>query len=112
MVIEELAEVIIKGLTQKAQLINSNKSVSVEAQTVLDRNSHRYSLFHVGWIKEHRVFGCVIYLEIKKDKVWLHWDGTEDGFITYLEENDVPASQIVQGWLPPEMRKHTPYAVN
>lgn len=29
-------------------------------------------------------------LDIYHDKVWIHWDGTEDGFISYLEEHDVP----------------------
>ncbi|MDJ0589427.1 MAG: XisI protein [Pleurocapsa sp. MO_226.B13] len=107
---EELATIIKEGLTQKVKLTKSNNTV--EAQTVFDSLSHRYSLFHVGWINDHRVFGCVLHIEIKQDKVWIHWDGTEDGFIIYLEEHGVPPSQIVQGWLPPEMRQHTPYAIN
>ncbi len=107
---EELAGIIQEGLTEKVRRNNSHNSI--EVQTVFDSVSHRYSLFNVGWIKENRVFGCVLHMEIKQDKVWIHWDGTEDGFITYLEEHNVPSSQIVQAWLPPEMRKHTAYAVN
>ncbi len=44
--------------------------------------------------------------------MWIHWNGTEDGFITYLEEYNVSPYHIVQGWLPLEMREHTPYAIN
>ncbi|GAB4535406.1 MAG: hypothetical protein Tsb0014_22370 [Pleurocapsa sp.] len=109
---EELADVIEQGLTEKAKLTNSNSNNPIEAQTVFDPKSHRYSLFHVGWINDRRIFGCVLYIEVKQNKVWIHWDGTEEGFITYLEEHNVPRSQIVQGWLPPEMRQHTAYAVN
>ncbi|MEL6442379.1 MAG: element excision factor XisI family protein [Cyanobacteria bacterium J06621_8] len=56
--------------------------------------------------------GTELYIEVKQNKVWIHWDGTEEGFINYLEQNQVPCDQIVQGWLPPEMRQHTDYAVN
>ena len=107
---EELAGIIQEGLTEKVRKSNSHNSV--EVQTVFDTVFHRYSLFNVGWINENRVFGCVLHMEIKQDKVWIHWDGTEDGFITYLEEHNVPPSQIVQAWLPPQMRKHTAYAVD
>ena len=79
---EELATIITKGLTEKVNLTNFNNTV--EAQTVFDSLSHRYSLFHVGWIDEHRVFGCVLHIEIKQDKVWIHWDGNRRWFYYLL----------------------------
>ena len=36
-------------------------------------------MFHVGWRGERRVYGCVIHIDIKEDKIWIQRDGTEVG---------------------------------
>jgi hypothetical protein len=42
---------------------------------------------------------------------WIEKDNTEDGVAPELVEAGIPKSQIVLAFRPPEVRKHTDYAV-
>ncbi|NEO57084.1 MAG: XisI protein [Okeania sp. SIO3B5] len=64
-------------------------------------------MFHVGWCGERRVFGCVIYIEIRARKIWIQRDGTEIGIAKELIEAGVPKYDIVLGYSSPYMRKFT-----
>ena len=50
-------------------------------------------------------------MDIKDGKVWIQHDGTEDGIAEELVEAGVPREHIVLAFHPPDVRKHTPYAV-
>lgn len=52
-----------------------------------------------------------MHIEIRDGKVWIQQDGTERGIAGELEERGVPASEIVLGFRPAELRSHTGYAV-
>lgn len=67
-------------------------------------------MFHVGWRREKRVFGCVIHIEIREGKIWIQQDGTEAGIANELIEVGVPNSDIVLGYRSPYMRKFTELA--
>ncbi len=67
-------------------------------------------MFHVGWRGERRVFGCVIHIEIREEKIWIQRDGTEVGIANELIAAGVPKSDIVLGYRSPYMRKFTELA--
>jgi hypothetical protein len=50
-------------------------------------------------------------IRIQDGKVWIEIDGTEDGIANHLLAAGVPKEDIVLGFQPPEMRKHTEFAV-
>lgn len=83
----------------------------VETQIVFDLERDRYLMFHIGWRGERRVFGCVIHIEIKQEKIWIQRDGTEMGIANQLIEAGVPKSHIVLGYRSPYMRQFTELAV-
>ncbi len=101
---------IIKSIVEKNSDCNADDR-EVETQIAFDLERDRYLMFHVGWRGERRVFGCVIHIEIKEEKIWIQRDGTEVGIANELIEAGVPKSDIVLGYRSPYMRKFTELAV-
>ena len=50
--------------------------------------------------------GCVI----RNGKIWIQHDGTQEGVAEELVTAGIPRQQIVLGFHPPKLRKHTEYA--
>jgi XisI protein len=44
----------------------------IESQTIFDTQQDRYQVMNVGWDKHRRVHGCVLHLDIKNEKIWVH----------------------------------------
>ncbi|MEN8221131.1 MAG: element excision factor XisI family protein [Pseudomonadota bacterium] len=52
--------------------------------------------------------GAVIHVDIIEDKIWIQYDGTEEGIAV---DKGVPKETIVLGFRPPELRSYTGFAV-
>lgn len=78
---------------------------------VVSRDRNHYLLMHEGWEEHHRVHGVLVHAEIRDSKIWIHYDGTEDGITDELVAAGVPKDQIVLTFHPPHIRPHTGYAV-
>jgi hypothetical protein len=84
----------------------------IQFETVFDSESDRYLLMILG--RDHdqrRVHGCLVHIDIIKDKLWIQRDGTENGIANELLNAGVPKSQIVLGFRSPEMRKMSGLAI-
>lgn len=78
---------------------------------VFDGENDRYVLMVIGRENGKRIHFCLVNLEIKNGKIWIHYDGTEANFGQQLLDNGVSKSDIVPAFMSPEMRKYTEYAV-
>lgn len=78
---------------------------------VVSRDRNHYLLIHEGWENQHRVHGTIVHAEIRNGKIWIHYDGTEDGITDELVAAGVPKDHIVLAFHPPHVRSHTGYAV-
>ena len=78
---------------------------------VVSRDRNHYLLIHEGWENQHRVHGTIVHAEIRNGKIWIHYDGTEDGITDELVAAGVPKDHIVLAFHPPHIRPHTGYAV-
>lgn len=105
--VEIYREYIKKLLTDKAYR-SSDKDV--EAQTIFDQSNDHYQLIYIGWHNKRRVFGPVLHLDIKENKIWIQWNGTEDDIAEELVALGVPKQDIVLGFQPPFIRQFTDYA--
>jgi hypothetical protein len=101
--------IIKKLLTEYAQFKPSYGEI--ETETVFDEDRDHYELVHVGWKGATRVHGSVIHVDIRNGKVWIQHDGTASGIAEELVELGIPRDSIVLGFHPPEIRKHTGFAV-
>ena len=101
----ELVQTILKN--HLGNHLNGN----TEVHLIFDTDRNRYQVLHIGWDGLSRVFGCIIYVEIKDDKIWLERDGTEIGVASELVAAGVPKQDIVLAFHAPYKRKFTDFAV-
>jgi hypothetical protein len=83
----------------------------IDSRVSFDDEHGTYALLQVGWNGDEYVHGAVIHVDIIEDKIWIQYDGTEEGIATDLVENGVPKEGIVLGFRPPEVRPYTGFAV-
>jgi XisI protein len=85
---------IIKQLVLRyAQLKPSHGNIRLDP--VFDEANDRYALMQVGWDKQRRVRGNLIYLTIQNDRIFIEYDGTETGITDELVAAGIPRDNIV-----------------
>jgi XisI protein len=77
-----------------------------------DCQRDHYQLFTVGWNEHQRIYGCLIHIDIRDGKLWIQYDGTEDGVANDLVEMGVPKEDIVLAFHSAYMRQYTEFAVS
>jgi hypothetical protein len=78
---------------------------------IVSRDLNHFMLVHEGWENDRQVHGCVVHAEIRSNKIWIHYDGIEDGITNELVAAGVPKDHIVLAFYPPQVREHTGYAI-
>ncbi|GAB4172536.1 MAG: hypothetical protein Fur006_01390 [Coleofasciculaceae cyanobacterium] len=92
--------------------VRNRSNSQTEVQLIFDTERNRYQVINIGWQGLTRVFGCIIYVEIKDGKIWIERDGTEIGVANKLVEAGVPKQDIVLGFKAPYKRKFTQFAAS
>lgn len=82
-----------------------------EVQLIFDTVNHHYQVMHLGWQEQRRVYGCIIHVDLKNDKIWIQRDGTEIGIANELVATGVPKHDIVLGFQAPYKRKFTEFSL-
>ncbi|HZP83315.1 MAG TPA: XisI protein [Chthonomonadaceae bacterium] len=83
----------------------------IESEVVFDDEQGHYELIRYGWDGQRRVHGCLLHVDIKGDKIWIQYDGTEEGIAPELVEAGIPRDRIVLGFRHPDLRTLTDFAV-
>lgn len=89
--------------------ISSNPEL--ELQILFDPQRDHYQLVYVGWYKDKRVYGPILHLDIKDEKIWIQLNTTEDDITLDLMELGIAKDDIVLGFHSPDMRQFTEFAV-
>ncbi len=84
----------------------------VETELIVDAERNHYQLVNVGWLNNRRIYGCVLHIDIKGDKVWIQHNGTEREVAEELAALGIPKDRIVIGFHSPFRRGLTEFAVN
>lgn len=84
----------------------------IESKVIFDDEHGRYTLLEVGWDDSQYVHGSIIHVDIINDKIWIQYDGTEEGIARDLVDAGVPKEKIVLGFRPERLRPHIGSAVN
>ncbi len=90
----------------------SGSNHGVESQVVFDTEHDHYLLIDVGWEGKQFIYGTIIHIDIKGDKVWIQRNNTEINLAERLIEQGVPKQNIVLGLHSPFMRQASGYAVS
>ncbi len=96
-------------LTEYAQFPPSHGQI--EAVLIFDEERPSYQLMHIGWDRERRVHMSAIHLRLRNNKIWIEWDGTEEGIAQRLIDAGVSKDEIVLAFLSEEKRAYTDFAV-
>ena len=83
----------------------------VEIEQVFDIERDRYQIVSVGWNNQKRIYGCMMHLDIKDDKIWIQQNTTEVDLASELIDMGVPKHDIVIGFHTPKMRQLTDFGV-
>jgi len=82
----------------------------IDTEVIVDAAGNHYELMHVGWDGVRRVHGSVIHIDLIDGKVWIQYDGTSRPVAEELLAAGIPREDIVLGFHPAELRKHTAFA--
>jgi XisI protein len=107
--LDEWREILEKILQYYADL--PYRYGDVITYMIVSRDRNHFMLIQVGWENDRRVHGCVVHAEIRNDKIWIHYDGIEDGITDELVAAGVPKDRIVLAFHPLQVREHTGYAI-
>jgi hypothetical protein len=109
--VEKYRETVEKVIQNYSKLFQP-RHPEVEVQTIFDREGNHYQLSRFGWHEDKNYSGCVMHLDIKNGKIWIQYDGTEQGVANDLVEMGVPKEDIVLAYHAPYKRKYTGFAEN
>ncbi|WP_293067294.1 MULTISPECIES: XisI protein [unclassified Moorena] len=78
---------------------------------MISSDCNHFMLLHEGWENHCRVYGTIVHAEIRDSKIWIHYDGIEDGITDELVATGVPKDRIVLAFHPPDIRQYTGYGI-
>ncbi|MDJ1172007.1 XisI protein [Roseofilum sp. BLCC_M154] len=78
---------------------------------IVDRDRHHFLLVSEGWEGKKRVHRTLVHLEIRDDKIWIHFDGMAESVVEQLLTLGVPKEDIVLAFHPPHVRKLGDFAI-
>ncbi|MDZ7899655.1 MAG: XisI protein [Arcicella sp.] len=82
-----------------------------EIYLVEDPNQLNYLIYHNAWKHDSRSYGCILHVRIKNQKVYVEYDGTDEGFADVFAESGIPRQDIVLAFHAPAKRLYTGFAV-
>ena len=82
-------------------------------QTIFDQEGNHYQLINTGWEEKRRIYGCLLHLDIAEDgKIWIQYDGTEEGIANKLVERGIAKDDIVLAYQSTYTRQLSGFAVS
>ena len=83
----------------------------IDTTVSFDDDHANYVLLQSGWDGDSYLHGAIVHISIIGGKIWIQYDGTEEGVATELLEMGVPKTHIVLGFRHPSERQYSGLAV-
>ncbi|MBA3922750.1 MAG: XisI protein [Nostocaceae cyanobacterium] len=83
----------------------------VEVEEIFDAERDRYQIVTIGWNNQKRIYGCMMHLDIKDEKIWIQQNTTEVDIASELVEMGVAKRDIVIGFHTLKMRQLTDFGI-
>ena len=96
-------------LASYADFMNFDGDIRVYVLVSEDQN--HFMLMHEGWQGHERLYGAIVHTEIREDKIWIHFDGMEDGIAIDLLAAGISKENIVLAFHPIGVREFTGFAI-
>jgi len=102
---------VAKQLVEHYGKLDQVPSAGVDTAIITDDQNGHYILMNLGWHDNHRTYYPYLHLDVRNDKVFVEKNLTEISIAKELENNGVPAEDIVLAFQAPYKRQHSGYAV-
>lgn len=102
----------IQNLLKELYSYDQSSTSAIESQLIFDRENDHYLMVDVGWEQKQFVYGTIVHIDIKNDKIWIQRNNTEINLAERLVSEGIPKQNIVLGLHSPFMRKASGYAVS
>ncbi len=83
----------------------------VQRRILVDRDNNSFQLLSIGWRGNHYIFGPIFHFDIIDGKIWMQCNNTEREVVDELMANGVDKRDIVLGFLTPQARQFSGFAV-
>jgi XisI protein len=99
--------------TLEAYIASDNLNQEEELYLVKDDTKMHYLLYNNWWRERDctRFYGCLVHVRIKNEKIYIEYDGTDEGFGDVFVEKGVPKKDIVLAFHAPSKRPYTGFGV-
>ncbi|OQX10133.1 MAG: XisI protein [Thiothrix lacustris] len=77
----------------------------IETTVSFDDEHANYALLQSGWDGDDYLHGAIVHIRLTGGKIWIQYDGTEEGVATELLKAGVPKARIVLGFRYPSQFK-------
>lgn len=84
---------------------------TIEVETILDPQTDHYQIMTMGWRDQERIYGTILHVDIRRGKIWIQHDGTEDGIAEQFVAAGIPKTDIVLAYQSPFKRQFSEFAV-
>lgn len=108
--ISNIQQLLLSELNKRASRRAANMPM-VQRRLIVDAEFRYFVLMAFGWVQSRYVHQCLIHLELKDDKIWIHEDLTDPGIFEALRENGIPSHKIILGYVSELERSETVGAV-
>lgn len=72
----------------------------VERHLITNPEQSQFVLFSVGWHGARYLHQCLIHVQIRESKIWIHQDLTDPGLMERLMEKGVLEEDLVLAFVP------------
>ena len=101
---------IIKSILND-YIVTMQSNLDEEIYLVEDPYKMNYLIYHNAWKHSSRNYGCILHIRIKNEKIYIEYDGTDEGFGDVFAEAGIPHTEIVLAFHAPAKRSYTGFAV-
>ncbi|MCY7327773.1 MAG: XisI protein [Saprospiraceae bacterium] len=84
---------------------------NIQRRVLIDRENNSFQLLASGWNGIHYIFAPMFHFDIINGKVWMQCNNTEWEAVDFLMEHGVERQDIVLGFVSPEARAFSGFAV-
>ncbi len=83
----------------------------VKRRILIDRENNSFQLLSAGWRGSHYIFGPIFHFDLIDGKIWIQCNNTEREIVDELMAAGVDRQDIVLGFVPPDARLFSGFAV-
>ena len=109
--LKKYQDTIIAFLTRYNAETRGVADTPIKRRIIADRDNNSFQLLSIGWRGNHYIFGPIFHFDIIDGKIWIQCNNTEREIVDELMANGVDRQDIVLGFLTPQARQFSGFAV-